>query len=400
MNASWRAVRVAAGSRRHSTATCSKDARAAHYPEMPLRCTRHAVRLAAIVALIAAPGAFAADSTGALPLGSLRLGLTSAASPAPRRITVDGVAPAGCRPNLEDVAVEGAEVAITLTTPLTGCKPQRRTPFRLQADPANEMAEPTPVYHVRVYLGSATSAHLVAFALLDTSSGPNPAPIPENGFWWTQATPDGASNAGTGMSLELQDNRLAASLLGFGDTGAPTWYFGSATLGGRVARIPLVQLANGDGWFGAGGAASPSIEGGPRLDIEFLSPTHARAFLVRDEDDVVQVRPLMLSRSAFASGASGTPWIGRWVFVPEEGGAARVFDFATPSNRDADSFRLVDSANDAALDCRLVSGTQQADACTLTTGTSTLADFDQVGLDRFSGRGANGSQAQLIRVPK
>jgi type 1 fimbria pilin len=366
---------------------------------MPLRCTRHAVRIAAIVALLAAPAAFAADSAGSV--GSLRLGLTSVGASTLKRITIDGVASAGCLPTVGDVAVEGAEVAITLTAPMTGCKPQRRTPFRLQVDPANEMAaEKTPVYHVHVYLGSAMSAHLVAFSLLDTAMGPNPAPIPENGFWWTQPTPDGASNAGTGMSLELQDNRLAASLLGFGDTGAPSWYFGSATLGGRVARIPLVQLANGDGWFGASGAVSPSIEGGPRLDIEFLSPTHARAFLVRNEDDVVQVRPLMLSRSAFASGASGTPWIGRWVFVPEEGGGARVFDFATPSNRDADSFRLVDSANDAVLDCRLVSGTQQADACTLSSGASTLADFDQVGLDRFAGRGANGSPVQLIRVPK
>jgi hypothetical protein len=114
----------------------------------------------------------------------------------------------------------------------------------------------------------------------------------------------------------------------------------------------------------------------------------------------VQARALVLSRSAFTTGPAGTSWVGRWVLVPEDGGNTRLYDFAAPSNRDAESFRLVDAANDAALDCRLVAGTQQADVCTLSAAAGVIADFDQVGYDRFSGRGANGSPVQLLRVPR
>jgi hypothetical protein len=226
------------------------------------------------------------------------------------------------------------------------------------------------------------------------------SPIPESGFWWTQAGADGVAAAGTGMSLELQENQLAASLLGFTDAGASTWYFGSSALTGHVARIPLVQLANGDEWFSAIGTL-PDVQPGPRLEIEFLSPTRARAYLVRTgNSNDLQVRSLTLSRSAFSTGPAGTSWVGRWVLIPDDGGSARLFDFSAPSNRDAENFRLVDTTNDAALDCRLVAGTQQADACTLSASASPIADFDQVGYDHFSGHGANGAPVQLLRVPR
>jgi hypothetical protein len=226
------------------------------------------------------------------------------------------------------------------------------------------------------------------------------APVPESGFWWAQSGPESLGASGSGVSLEMQDNQLAASLLGFTETGASSWYFGSATLSGHVARIPLVQLANGDEWFSAVGT-QPDLQPGPRLEIEFLSPARARAYLVRnDGQDDVQVRTLMLARSTFATGPVGTSWVGRWVLVPEDGGATRLFDFAAPSHHDAESFRLVDNANDATLDCRLVAGTQQADACTLTAASMPIADFDQVGYDHFTGRGVNGMPVQLLRVPR
>jgi hypothetical protein len=258
---------------------------------------------------------------------------------------------------------------------------------------------PPAVYRVHVYAGNATASHLAAFTLIDTSA-PSAAPEPESGFWWTQQGADNAAAAGTGMNLEVQDNQLAASLLGFADSGASTWYFGSTTLAGRVARIPLVQLANGEEWFSAVGT-QPDVQPGPRLEIEFLSPTRARAYLVRSEEGSdVQVRPLTLSRTAFATGPAGTSWIGRWVLIPEDGGTTRLFDFAAPTHRDGERFRLVDAANDAVLDCRLAAGTQQADACTLAASAAPIADFDQVGLDHFSGHGVNGAPVQLLRVPR
>ena len=369
----------------------------AHYPEMPLRCTRGILALLALLALASAAPAFAASSQSVQRISLERQLSTGAA-----RIGIDGSAPAACVPRVEGVTVDGADISVVLTSAATGCKTNRLVPFHLKADAASTTgshALPAQVYRVRVYAGSGASPRLAAFALIDASA-PSLAPVPESGFWWTQPDANGAAAAGTGMSLELQDNQLAASLLGFTDAGSSAWYFGSATLAGRVARIPLVQLANGEEWFSALGT-QPDVQPGPRLEIEFMSPARARAYLVRnDGQNDVQVRILTLARSAFATGPAGASWVGRWVLVPEDGGATRLFDFAAPSHRDADTFRLVDAANDASLDCRMIAGTQQADACTLTTSAATIADFDQVGYDHFAGHGANGAPVQLLRVPR
>jgi hypothetical protein len=349
--------------------------------------------LAALVAGAAAPAA----------AGVMHVSLETAFAPVTysHPIAIEGSAPAGCVPKVARILLDGTDISVELTAPATGCK-QHEVPFHLTADAAATAGLrvlPPAVYRVHVYSGSSTAAHLAAFTLIDTSL-PTNAPEPESGFWWTQQGADNVAAAGTGMNLEVQDNQLAGSLLGFAETGASTWYFGSTTLTGRVARIPLVQLANGEEWFSAIGT-QPDVHPGPRLEIEFLSPTRARAYLVRtQEDGDVQVRPLTLSRTAFATGPAGTSWVGRWVLIPEDGGATRLFDFAAPTHRDGDRFRLVDASNDAVLDCRLVAGTQQADACTLSASAAPVADFDQVGFDHFAGHGANGAPVQLLRVPR
>jgi hypothetical protein len=361
---------------------------------MPLRCTR---RLRFALAVLAAGAAVPAAA------GVMHVGLESAFAPARagHRIAIEGTAPVGCVPKVARILLDGTDISIGLSAPATGCRSQT-VPFHLSADAAATLglgALPPAVYRVHVYSDITAAARLAAFALVDTSL-PTNAPQPESGFWWTQQGADGAAAAGTGMNLEVQDNQLAASLLGFADSGASTWYFGSTTMTGRVARIPLVQLANGEEWFSAIGT-QPDVQPGPRLEIEFLSPTRARAWLVRSEDDGdVEVRAITLSRTAFATGPAGTSWIGRWVLIPEDGGTTRLFDFTAPTRRDGERFRLVDSANDATLDCRLVAGTQQADACTLSAAAAPIADFDQVGFDHFSGRGANGAPVQLLRVPR
>jgi hypothetical protein len=366
---------------------------------MPLRCTRRILSLlAALMAASAAP-AIAASGTTILRVGlDSQFGTTSGSY----RIGIDGSAPAGCVPHVERVTLDGEDLSLELAAPATGCKPQRPVPFHLKTDPAAAtglLSLPARVYRVRVYNGSGKSPELAAFALIDTSA-PGASLVPESGFWWTQASADAAPTAGTGVSFELQENQIAASLLGFTETGMSTWYFGSAALTGHVARIPLVQLANGDEWFSAIGS-QPDVQPGPRLEIEFLSPTRAHAYLVRSDDsNDVQVRSLTLSRSTFSTGPAGTSWVGRWVLIADDGGSTRLLDFAGPSNRDAESFRLVDATNDATLDCRLVAGTQQADACTLSTAATVIADFDQVGYDHFSGHGVNGAPVQLLRVPR
>jgi len=367
----------------------------AHYPEMRLRCTRHILGSLALLAAVWAAPALARTSTGVQ-----RVALERQFTGAPAHIAIDGMATAGCTPQVEGVTVDGADISVVLNAAATGCKSGRTVPYHLKADPgANAPPLVAGVYRVRVYSGAGSAPRLTAFALVDGSTSAS-APAPESGFWWTQSDGLNASAAGTGMNLEVQGGQLAASLLGFTDAGSSTWYFGSATLSGRTARIRLVQLANGESWFSAIGT-QPDVLNGPRLEIEFDSPSRAHAWLVRtDGNDDVQVREITFSRTAFEKGPAGTAWVGRWVLVPEDGAATRLFDFGSPSYRGAESFRLVDSTSDASLDCRLATGSQQADACTLTSSMSTIADFDQVGLDHFAGHGANGSPVQLVRVPR
>jgi hypothetical protein len=374
----------------------TRSARGAHYPEMPLRCTRQIpFLLAALLAAASMLPACAVASTRVVRVDFDRQ--TATHGP---RIQIGGTASAGCLPRVEGVTVDGTDLSIELGAAATGCRADRNVPFRLAVDPASSTGSSLSpeVYRVRVYSGPATKPRLIAFSLLDFSTS---APIaPESGFWWTQADPGRAGAAGTGASLEMQDNQLAVGLLGFGDGGRATWSFGSATLGNRTAKVSLVQLSNGDPWFSPVGAV-PEVQSAPRLDIEFLSPSRARAYLVHaNDDDTVDVRALELARSAFSAGPAGTAWTGRWVLIPGDGAVARVFELGSPTHRDTESFRLVDAAGDAALDCRLVAGAQQADACALSVEGAPIADFDQVGYDRLSGRDAAGMPIQLLRVPR
>ncbi|MEO5626519.1 MAG: hypothetical protein ABIQ70_10975, partial [Dokdonella sp.] len=254
---------------------------------------------------------------------------------------------------------------------------------------------PGQVYRVRIYSTANSAAMLTAFHLLDTNTSLS-SPTPENGFWWSEA----GGAVGSSASLELQEGQLAVGLFGFADSGLPTWYFGTARPNGRIAAVPLVQLANGDPMFAPTGSR-PTASAGPRLEIEFISPTQARAWLVRsDGGRDVQVRPLLLARSQFAAGTQGASWSGQWVLVPDDKGTPRVFEFADPSSQDAETFHLSDVGNDATLDCRLNSASRHPEVCTLSTNSNPIVDFDQIGLDHLTGRGSNGTRMKLVRVPR
>lgn len=325
-------------------------------------------------------------------------------TPAMPQVVVLGSAPARCAPKVERIGLDGSNLNIELTAPQTACDSQHMLPFGVRIDPAAQTGTPIlpgQVYRVRVYANRPGSSSLIAFALLDTTA-PTAAAQPENGFWWS--TPDvetGPAAAGSGASLEMQDGQLAVSLFGFTDGGAPVWYFGSTRGGARTASVNLVQLANGDPLFAPVGA-QPGAQAGPRLELEFLAPSRARAWLVRtDPTGDLQVRGLMLSRTPFSSGPAGSAWSGQWVLVADDKGPPRVFEFAEPSSHDADTFHLTDVANDASLDCRLSSsGPRHPELCTLSLASTPLADFDQVGLDHLRGRGSAGATVKLVRVPR
>jgi hypothetical protein len=372
----------------------------AHYPRMLRYHTRKLVpdtlRAGSICALLACTSVHAA-----VPEVHLRLIRTNALA-APQ-VGLYGTAAAACPPEVARVTLDGADLSIELKSPQLACDSAHTAPFALQVDPAASAGVPIlpgQVYRVHVYSIDAGAESLLAFHLLDTNT-PTSAPTPEDGLWWSQASAEtGAAVPGNGASIEFQNGQLAVGWLGFNDVGAATWYFGSAQPTGRVASVAMVQLANGDPPFAPTGNP-PSAQPGPRLEVEFLSPTRARAYLVRNEAGRdVEVRALTLARSRFSSGPAANAWAGQWVLVPDDNGTPRVFEFSEPSSQDAETFHLADVGNDATLDCRVASGTQSPDVCTLSVAATTLADFDQIGIDHLSGHGSAGARVKLLRVPR
>lgn len=360
---------------------------------------RSAAALLAAMPCIGLP-AFAVHAADALPK-DVRVSYLPSATAGAARLLVNGRAPLRCTPALEHAQVDGNDVSIALSQPQAGCGGQTAA-FRFAFDPlasAGVPLAPNQVYRVRVYLDVDGVSSLASFGLLGTGAAAS-SPLPENGFWWPESATAAGASIGNGLTLERQDGKLAVGLFGFDDGGAATWYFGSASLDGRVARVPLVQLAHGDGLFSQAGNR-PSASAGPRLELELLSPTRVRAWLVRsDGGRDVEVRAMELSRTHFSTAPAGAAWSGQWVLVADDGGAPALFDLADGGSPDGESFRLADAARDATLDCRTDADAKQVQACTLTVAATTLADFDQVGFDRLAGHGPGGQRVTLMRVPR
>jgi hypothetical protein len=349
-------------------------------------------------------GLLAATSVRAVEGGAPDLSLTVEQLPFASgrdvaRVAVHGQASLHCAPTISRTWLDDADFSVELRYPTQGCDASRRVPFTLRVDPrASGLPLPANrVLRLRAYRSTGATPELAAFRLFDTGPA-TAAQVPENGFWWSTADAGtGEAVRATGASLEWQDGELAVALYGFTETGAPTWYFGSARPSGRVARVGLVQLAGGEPLLSST-SGQPQALPGPRLEIEFLSPSQARAWLVRVEDGRdVQLRPLLLSRARFENDAGGSTWTGRWVLVPDDG-QPRTFEFRGGSPR-AHGFQLVDTGNDAHLDCR-VAGGGTPDLCTLSIGGAPAADFDRIGLDRLGGRTDDGAPATLVRVQR
>jgi hypothetical protein len=347
--------------------------------------------------VVSAPCSAAAADAGLRVRFEAPTGLSSRQAPS---IAIHGQAAANCTPKIERVDAEGLDLSVALHASRTGCDSARPSPFVLHVDTvamAGTPLLPGQVYRLRIYSDAGGTSSLAAFRLVDT--GLSAAVEPENGFWWSQPGAEaGPASRSTGISLESQGEQIAISLYGFADSGSATWYFGSARMRGRTVVVPLVELANGDPLFSPTGS-EPIAQSGPRLEIEFLAPMRALAWLVRQQDGVdTAVRMLSLSRTRFASGEAGASWNGRWVLVADDETAPRQFEFSTPTRQDADAFHLVDGNGNASLDCRGNGAGALPDLCTLSVGADVLADFDRIGLERLDGRQGNGTGVRLIRV--
>ncbi len=343
--------------------------------------------------------------------GSMEIALELPSSSSPTlapSVRIGGSWPDSCVPRIQSTRLAGAEIDLVARTATLGCR-AGTTAYEQRANPALQaglLHLPARVYAVRAYLARGTQTPVLSrFALLDATEN-DPAPAVENGFWWTVALggEDVPALAGSGISLERQGDQLAVGLFGFDDAGSATWFFGSARLEGRIARVALVRLRDGEEPFGEV-SARPVAESGPELLIAFEGPAQAKAWLVRPSPtgagDAIDVRPLVLQRSAFGSGAPGQGWLGRWVSVGEaDRSRVRLFDFGRLSSEDGESFRVEDAQSGLSLSCRL--GLRPAEqppaTCTLYDQSTVLAVFDRIGIDRLEGRSADGERLRLVRV--
>jgi hypothetical protein len=388
----------------------------AHYPEMMAHRTtnnagtaRRATLVCALVALFS--GLFGATSSAASGPhdNDLHLHLASA-SPYPAQrpadLIIEGSWGSSCLPSVTRTSLVDNRIDIQLRSAASHCN-ATPTPFQIKVNPAQENGLrqlALGVYQVRLFLQKGTgSSTLVAFRLL-LSGGNDTRSQPESGFWWSvPMLDDSPALSGNGLSIEQQGDKLAVTWLSY-EAGNPVWYFGSTTMPGNIARVELLRMVGGGEAF-SGPNAAPGAEPGLSLDLQFLSPSHANAWLSQARSpgsESIDVQALNLLRLPFESGHPGANWQGEWALVVGNAADARIVKMTSLATADAESFRVSDSLGSVSLHCRLDNiGDHPLPAfCTLSDGASILADFDQVGLDKLSGLTPDGDRVRLVRLPR
>ncbi len=324
----------------------------------------------------------------------------------PWMLLISGTWPNACLPHLTGLQVQDMEIRIEARSNKSLCA-ALPTPLEMHVDPAASMGQvllPPGVYRVGFYAANGTQAPLSlrGFALLDTSS-PNTAALePESGFWWPAAD-NTESNAGTGLSLERQGSTLILSTMGYNEAGNPEWYFGSGTLTGRSAHVPLLRMHGGGSLFASDTRFSPEAEAAITLDLEFQSNAHAIAWFSRiNEGAAIEQRAIPLVRVAFGNEPSGKVWQGEWVLVPDSPGAnPRRLRLDRLLTADQGNFRLSDDTDGSVLNCHgAIQHTQTPpQSCTLEDANGNpIAKFSTVAIMRLDGVGTDGYPARLIRI--
>lgn len=323
----------------------------------------------------------------------------------PPDLVIRGTWPDACVPQLRSARLREHQIDIELLHGGQPCAPVPQ-PFEWRVNPARLSGLdqfPLGIHEVRIFLSGADGVReLVAFRLL-RSGGLDTASRPESGFWWSVDAGHGTALGGNGLSIEQQGDRVAVALLSY-EAGVPVWFFGSADMPGNIARVPLMRMLGGSEPF-SGAAAVPAATPGPALNLHFLGPALARAWLVRPRaltEASIEVETLDLARLPFAEGALDEAWRGEWAMLGDAARSAQVFDFTVSARSDAESFVLRDRNGEIELRCRVDPGAGHPvpSACDLLDGNVPMARFDHNGLDQLSGIDADGQPVRLLRLPR
>jgi hypothetical protein len=384
-----------------------KSAKGAHYPEMTMHRTTKRGRglLAAVLLLL---GAWTQSGIASEHFDdSLNIRLVAALAPQwPPDLVIQGVWPGTCLPGVVRTSLIDTRIDVLLRSTGTGCS-EVATPLELRVNPvrASGLAQMAlGIYQVRLFLlDSAGGARLVGFRLLRAGADDVSA-RPESGFWWSQPTASQEpALAGSSLSIEQQGENLAVTLLSY-DRGAPVWYFGSAPMPGNIVRVPLLRMSGGDEPFAAP-IGNPRAQPGLSLNLQFLGPARAQAWLLRADPanpEGVESQELNLLRLPFESTLTGANWRGDWVLVVEDARQASVITLEDVATADAESFRLRDRGGQWLLQCRLDGLADHSIPawCSLGSNDAIVADFDRIGLDRLSGFDTEGRPVRLVRLPR
>jgi hypothetical protein len=361
--------------------------------------------VALLAALLPAGVAAAQDAVASVPFEIVAVPPRPAPG-APLRLDVAGVLRKGCRPQLVETIVRGADIVLRTEPDRRDCAGSER---KLQLstrtlDGALHAPAAPGVYRVRVEAAAHDGAppRVLAFRLLDVAAADQPAPPPpESGFWWGEAGGEfDVAKPGFGAQLELQAATLALTFSHYAQAGVPEWSLAAGTLNGRVADLPLNRLSGGQGPFAPFSGPVRSDEIG-RVLIEWTTPARAVFWFVqRRDDDSLLLQPVSMVRFAFANAQQGS-WRGRWVLLPATGGgAARVIDFDAHDPVDG-GFELRAATGERLL-CRttLTRPNSPPRECRLQRGDDAPIVFDQAGLDRLHGAAPGGARMLLLRAER
>ena len=186
----------------------------------------------------------------------LEVRLISASEYAPQwppDLLIEGIWTDSCTPVVQRSHLLDNELDVYLRSGRGACA-QVPTPFQLKLNPARDAGlrqMALGIHRLRLFLAHDNgSSELIAFRLL-RSGGDDLRSQPENGFWWSVAGASGEpALAGNGLSIEQQGDHIAVTWFSY-EAGAPVWYFGSAKLPGKIARINLSRMVGGGERFPA-----------------------------------------------------------------------------------------------------------------------------------------------------
>jgi len=332
---------------------------------------------------------------------AVTLASTPAGSPL---VTVEGMWPTPCLPDLGDVRLDGFELRIEARAQRGICA-RYPMPFHFEIDLVARLGWPLAggVYRVGFFAANGNAAPLEqrGFGLVEISG--EASLTPESGFWWPAAGDEQGSTArGTALSIDLHNDIAAIAVLAYDALGAPAWFLGSGRLEGRHLHADLFGMRDGADLFGAG-ERPPAVAANLSVDIEFASSNRAQAWIGRYEQGgnqpVLNLRELSITRAPLAA-AGADAWLGEWVLVADDASPPQRLNLRELQGLDAETSRLV-AAEGPALVCRHAGAraTTLPQSCLLLDAQgSELAGFTSVGLQRCVGSTPAGTSVRLLRV--